>query len=278
MSNVKFNELISKVSALDTFTQSVILASWMASVNASAINQAIRYVPDEPVDNGIEQFTEYDAARRQLRVEAEDGRSTLPSLIGLHRELFGYMDVLGHMAPATFESTLAWMSEKAPKKETFARDYIERIRQGMKPGIPLQKFVEHEYEAAMRQHNRLVARGEDAIRLCETCSEDTGMGTLPERLLENMERKMISKLHDAWMRNERTRTDIKRPKEIRDEATSNQTLICHVLGQYGENPVHEGADPELEALLKAAAPKADDFGKASNLNDLYDGKELAYRR
>lgn len=271
--NNQVQTIRAKLEGLDTWTQLSVLLSWAFNINAAAINQAVRYIPDAPVDNGIEHFTEYDAARRQMREDAEDGNHVLPSLVGLHREIFGDIDVLGG-TPTTFEDTHKFLTSKAPTKDRFVTDYNNRVRMGLKPGMPMAVFVEYEFERAMEQHNKLVARGEDAIRLCETCSEDTGMGSLPEWLIETMERKLIEKLHDRWTKLELRRTNPRSRKDARDAAASDQMMITRVLAEYGETP---GWNDDSEQLV-GQAKVTDDFGQAGKLDDIYKGEELAYRR
>lgn len=226
-------KLMAQVNKLDMWTQLAIFGGWQYMVNSACINTALRYVPDEPVDNGIEHYTQYEAARRRLIDEAET--SNLPALITLQRDISNSIGELGGTA-RELEDTLQFRSGKVPDKKTFEREFEERRRQGMRPNIPRQAFIKQEYEAACKAHNALVAKGEDAIRLCDTVTINGLEGNLPEWLPESMEQKMLEKLHDRWDKLERSRTNTRLKKKQRDEAEADQRMVAALLAEYDETP------------------------------------------
>lgn len=252
-------QMQAQITGLDTYSQLSVLGSWSFMINAACINQAMRYIPDEPVDNGIEQFTQYEAARRSLIREAEDGNSRLPALLALQRDLQGMIYEADGQSRG-IEDTFRFITENAPKRATFEADYDNRVRMGMKPAMSKRVFVDYEYERAMAQHNKLVACGEDAVRLCETITiEDTrGYNDLPDWITESFERKLVEKLHARWEKLDLVRSNPRRQKQIRDAAAADQRLIETVLDQYGETPGFDDDDSNtLEPNVDARQSLAD---------------------
>lgn len=239
-----------KLTRLDTYTQLSVLGSWSFIVNAACINQAMRFVPDEPVDNGIECFTQYEAARRAMIKEAEDS-NRVPALIALQRDLTGMIYEADGQSRG-LDDTLGFLTENAPKRATFEADYDNRVRLGMKPGMSKRQFVDYEYERAMNQHNQLVAKGEHAVRLCDTITvEDTrGYNDLPEWVTESFERKFIEKLHARWEKLDLVRSNPRRQKQIRDAAAADQMQIAAVLAEYGEVPGFTEDEPTAQPVAQ----------------------------
>lgn len=243
----KIANLMAKVSKLDTYTQLSILGSWSFTANAQCISQASKYVPEAPINTGIEELTQYEAARRKLLTEAET--SYLPPFLALQRELNGMVNEADGQARG-IEDTLTFLTERGPNRAQFVREYDERVRLGMKPGISRKAFADAEYERANKAHNDLVAKGEDAVRLCETVTiaEHRGYNDLPEWVAETFERKMVEKAHARWEKLEMARTNPRYPKVTRDGAAADQMLIVNLLAQYGEVP---GSEEDLEAANQA---------------------------
>lgn len=170
-------EMNAQLQLLDSWTQLSVYSSWSFMVNAACINQAMRYIPDAPEDNGIQEFTVYEAARRAMIKDA--GKSSLVSLIMLQRDVEGYIVNADGQARG-LEDTLEFMTGSSPKAETYKREYEDRRRQGLKPAMPLKVFVEYEMERAMNQFNLIVHKGDDAVRLIDTFT-CAGMTTSVER-------------------------------------------------------------------------------------------------
>lgn len=250
-----------EVSTLDTYTQLAVLGSWSFMINAACINAAAKFVPDAPIDNGIDSFTPYEAARKALLREADT--SQLPSLISLQRDLTGMIYEADGQGRG-LEDTLRFITDKAPKREDFSNDYDQRVRMGMKPGMSRRQFVDYEFERAMNQHNFLVARGEDAVRLCETVTvgDDRGYTDLPDWVTESFQRKLIEKLHSRWEKLEMSRTNPRRSKQIRDAAAADQLAIVKLLAQYDETPGFDADDEPEDPIFNGdisaigADPKA----------------------
>ena len=250
--NRKVNDLRNHLELTDMYTQLSVLSSWSFMVNAACINAAMRYIPEGPVDTGIEEFTAYEAARRGLIKDAE--HSNLPALVSLQRELMGWIDDAGGEAKG-LEDTLGYISAECPKEATFKAEYEMRRRQGMKPAMPLKVFVQYEMERAMNQYNQLVAKGDDAVRLVDTFTlssmvsdERESTNELPEWIPESFERKLIDKLHARWEKLEFTRSNPRRRKSERDEAKADQMMIARVLSEFGETPGFDDMiDDEAEA-------------------------------
>lgn len=263
--NRKITELYNHMKDLDQYTKLAVYGSWAFAVNAAAINAAVRYVPDEPVDNGIETFTQYDAGRRKLMEDAE--QSTLPHLISLSRTVQGWIEDEGGEVRG-IDDTLAFLTNRAPDKKQFEADYEQRRRMGMRPQMSLKAFVDSELDRAMAAHNKLVARGEDAVRLCNTTTIDGADGdTLPDWLMEAFQSKMISKLHSRWEKSEISRTNPRLRKEQRDGAAADQMLIAKVLAAFDEYPGMNFSDDDDKEPVKPIDPK----------DEVYKGTELNHR-
>lgn len=229
----------------DTYSQLSVLGSWSFIINAACINQAMRYIPDGPVNNGIEEFTQYEAARRELIKEAED--SPVTALLALQRDITG-MIYEADGDSRGLEATLQFLTDKAPVRKDFEAEYDNRTRMGMKPAMSKRQFADYEFERAMNQHNQLVAKGELAVRLCDTITvEERGIGDLPEWVAETLQRKMIEKLHARWEKLEMVRTNPRRQKQIRDSAAADQLQIARVLSEFGEEPGFD-VDEEEEQI------------------------------
>lgn len=255
-------KLQSSISHLDTYTQLSVYGSWGFTVNSACINAAMRYVPDEPVDNGIESFTQYEAARRALIKDAED--SNLPSLLALQREITTWIyenDGTGR----DLQNTLEFLRGNAPQRKRFEDEYEQRRRSGLKPGMSKKTFVDHEYERAVAQFNKLVALGEDAVRLCDTVTIENMSGNdVADWILESFEKKLIEKLHDRWEKLEFVRTNPRRKKQIRDSAAADQMMIAQVLADFNETvgfdadaaDADEFLNGSLDDVLPQKAPAA----------------------
>ena len=232
--NTNIVKMQAQLTNLDTWTQLSVLGSWNFIINSACINTAMRYVPDAPVDNGIEHFTEYEAARRNFLKDAE--QSPLVALLTLQRDITG-MIYEADGEGRGLDNTLEFLTENAPKRSQFEEEYEMRRRQGMKPAMPKKTFVDYEYERAINQFNQLVSRGEHAVRLCETITvEGAEHSDLPEWMPETLERKLIEKLHARWEKLEFVRSNPRRQKAVRDSAQADQMMIAKVLAQYDETP------------------------------------------
>lgn len=237
--------LAAQVTNLDNWTQLSILGSWSFIANAAAINAAIRMVPDANRTDGVEGYTSYEAARR-MAIQTAD-RSQLPALIALVRDMEGMiLDADGDVRG--IESTLQFLTQQAPVRDTFGFEYDNRVRLGMRPGITKRAFVDAEFQRAMDAYNTMVQKGDDACRLINTLTvhETRGYGDLPEWIAESFERKMIEKLHIRWEKLEMNRTNPRRTKQIRDAAAADQLLIEELLSTYGEKPGFSGVVDEAE--------------------------------
>lgn len=237
--------LFNKLDSLDKYTQLSVLGSWAFSVNASCISTAKRYIPDTPDETDINTYSLYDQARAALIRDAEN--SNLAPMLALQNTLADMIYELGGTSSG-IEGTLEWLVSQLPTRKQFEAEYETRRRAGAKPAMSIKQYTDYEYERAIKQHDELKAKGELAIRLCQTiCIEDSrGFGDLPNWVHENFERKMIAKMHDRWRKLEFYRMSAKR-KEDADSAYADQLLIASVLAEYGEVPGFAPESGELAA-------------------------------
>lgn len=235
--------LFGKLDNLDKYTQLSVLGSWSFSTNASCISMAKRYVPSTPDETDINAYSLYDQARAAMIRDAE--QSDLAPMLALQSTLAGMINELDGNSNG-LEGTLEWLVSRLPTRKQFESEYELRRRAGAKPAMSIKQYTDYEYERAMEQHSTLVAKGELAVRLCQTIAIDDsrGFGDLPDWVAETFERKMVSKLHDRWRKLEFFRMGAKR-KEDADSAYADQMLIASVLSEFGEAP---GFAPDLDEL------------------------------
>jgi hypothetical protein len=241
--NAKLTELFTKVDKLDSWTQLAILGSWAFTANSACINAALRYVPDAPPEgSGIEAVPQFEQARINAVKDAEN--SLLPVLLAVQRDIsHAILQADGQIRD--LDNTLEFMMGTAPKRETFEREFEERRRQGMKIGLTKKQFVDLEYDRACKRHEDLIAKGEHAVRLCQTLSvHDVDDTSTPDWMLEAFEQKLIDKAHSRWEKLELLRTNPRARKQIRDSAEADQMLIKTLLAEYNEVPGFVGTEPE----------------------------------
>lgn len=219
---------------LDKWTKLSIYGAWAYIINSQCINQAMRFVPEVPENlDGIEEFSAYDNARAELIRNAES--SPLPDMIMLQRDVQDWI-IEAEGQVGGLESTLQFMNTRmTPDRARISEQYrqMARIR---KPRVSIETFVEHEYLAAMQKHEDRIARGEDAVRLCETITLDCKSEPLPEWLMEAFESKLLDKLHSRW---EQLEMDLMRPNMAhsrRKTIMADIQLIESVLESFGEKP------------------------------------------
>lgn len=259
--NTKIRSLQAQIAGLDTYTQLAVLGSWQFVVNSACINQAMRYIPDANDEPGIDGYTPYEQARRAALTEAE--RSQLPGLLCLQRDIESMIHDCDGQSRG-LNNTLEYMSSNVPSRDRFANEYEQRRRSNLRPAMSKKQFVDHEMARALEQHSKMVAKGDDAVRLCETITPAyMESSDIPDWVAETFENKLIDKLHGRWEKLEYIRTNPRRNKNIRDSAEADQLLIAQVLAEYGEKPGFEGdqaatyddaesVDPFNDSLEKVA--------------------------
>lgn len=257
-------EMQAQVTNLDAYTQKAVLGSWVYAVNSACISAASKFIPDVG-DNGIEELTQFEAARRSMKAEAET--SQIPSLIALSRDLQGLLYEVGGDRAET-EDTLAIMMQRVPTRKECEDDFDNRARLGLRPAMTRRQFVDYEYEGKLAKYNNMVAKGEDAVRLCNTfdVSNNVGYNNLPSWVAETFERKLIEKLHARWLKLEHSRTNPRFPKQLRDAAAADQALIVDVLSQYGEVPGFTEDEPTAQPV--SAVDKLLAHQQAKSLADM----------
>lgn len=241
------NEMFTTLNGLDVYTQLSVLGSWAYTINSACINAAMRYVPEAPDSSGIDGFNRYEAARASAIKDADESR--LPALLQLQADIDTAIGELDGEARGVAD-TFRFLSNRQPTREQFVAEYTNRQRQGCKPNMTVRQFVDFEFERAMQQHDKLVACGDDAVRICETLqfNHNRGYNDLPEWIVETFERKLVDKLQARWLKLELVRSDPRRRKEIRDAATADQLMIAEVLAKYdAEPPYDDTPEPDEQA-------------------------------
>ena len=230
---------------LDKWTKLSIYGSWAYIINSQCINYAMRYVPEIPEDiTGLDQFSAYDQARAELIRYAET--SPLPDMIMLQRDVQDWI-LESEGQAGGLESTLRFMNEQMIPQRSRIEDQYRQMARIRKPRISMDIFVEHEYRAAMKKHEDRIARGDDAVRLCETVTFDCKSEPLPEWLVEAFESKMLDKLHARW---EQLEMDLMRPnmaQSRRKSIMADIQIIESTLESFGEKPTfYEDDAPSVQ--------------------------------
>ena len=262
---MKFNIFTSlgQIQDLDTYTQNRVLGSWQFMANSTCINQALREVPARSDESGIDGYNEYDSKRRavldKLNVTEGDFQSELPCFIALSRFIEQSRKELNFEKDTDYNSlydTLRYLNERgAPTRAQFEGEWAARIAMGMpKPqGISRQQFVDYEFERAMQRYENLLARGEEAVDLCQGIQtpENRTFDDLPQWATESLQRKMIEKLVVSWEKLSLALFNPRLSKERRDEARGNQMLIEQLLTELGE-PIPGSQDSDDDVADEAA--------------------------
>lgn len=240
INHVAIHNLMNLCVDLDIYSQRSIYGSWAFMAHSAALKEAIRSLPDLPAEaSGVDGFSEYENHVRKVAIDLQtvdgDWASKLPAWLALSQHVNFMMREAGG-DPVPMSNVLEFLNNRVPDRAQFDAEYAARIKAGMRPGINRKEFVEHEYERAMARYNEQVAKGEHAIKLCESLNikESRGYGDLPEWATETMQDKMIQKLKDRWFRAEMDRTNPRFTSKRRDEAEGNQYIIEDVLNQLGD--------------------------------------------
>jgi len=227
------------IQMLDSGTQIAILGSWGFMVNSACINQAMRFIPEIEKEeyaglDGIEGYTAYEAARRELFKQA--GGTQLPALINLQRLIFQWLDTAGASGDFIGSSTAEYLTgthkfltRNPPSKREVADEWIARKRAMPKFSVPKSVFCEYEYQLRSDQFARLIAKGEDAIRLCDTVTIGGLSDEISDSYEERFEEKMRIKLHDRWEKLEIQGSNPRLKKEKRDQIIADQMMIKQLL-------------------------------------------------
>jgi hypothetical protein len=219
---------IDMVMELDKFTKISVLNSIKFFLNMQCIRQAVRLMPAE-IDRTVEGRDEYDQTIAKVMddYEAEgDFAPSLPAFIALNDHLRSvmYNDML---EPSTMEDTLKYLTRDKPIAGNFEKDYEERVRQGQRPGISKREFCELQLQDALKSHDDLVERGQNAIQFCEdlNVTQDRGWGDLPDWAVDTIYNKFTDKLAARWAKIDIRRTALRTRPNDRVEAQADQDLI-----------------------------------------------------
>ena len=227
--NSDIEKTLNEVSKLDSWDVGAILGGVNYLVRQAALNQTVRMLPELPEEgSGLEHFTDWEQKMRNPEI-----REKVAPLLGVADRVASVMNEYSTMDITDCEGVLKFMLDpsRMPKRETFAREYDDRKRKGMKPGMSINEFVEAEYAVALIRHNNHVAKGEAAVKVIDGI--DPSDGDVPEWLHEAIHAKVLQKLAQRWNRAELRRTNPRITKQDRDIAGANQALIESVILELG---------------------------------------------
>lgn len=226
--------MFSQIDMLDTYSQLSILGSWQYATNSAAINAALKLIPEKGDVNDIDSANEFYAALKAAYADALEN-DQFCAMIALSADVATATSGVGEVR--NLEDTLAFMQGRKPTEAQFIAEYENRRRSGMRPGIPVKKFVATELASAMQNYNRLMTKGVDAIALIDYVrahTEETTYDCLPEWMAEALQQKLVEKLHARWEKLESNRTNLRLKKNRRDSAEADQLLVASVLTAHGE--------------------------------------------
>ena len=264
MNNVTIKNTLDKISELDVWSQFSVFGSWEFIINAQCINQAVRLVPD--VKDGVDGYNEYkdiiSHAKDKLANKGVYGSehtessfsSQLPSFLNLRHAIFSAIyEADGN--PRGLEGTLEFLVQSPPTRESFGKEFDNRVRSGSKPKISRRDFIDYELGRAEAQFATLHTKGETAIALCTEIDKELpdtgGYDDLPDWVLETLLGKVSEKLHTRWRKLDNVRSNPRRTKQIRDSAEADQLMVERVLKDIGESVDYEEpteGEKEVEAM------------------------------
>jgi hypothetical protein len=238
--NSQIEKAINEVTKLESWDIQSVLGAVNYLARQTAINTVVRLVPDTPPEgSGLDYFNEYD-----LKIKSPDIKKAASPIVGIANRMTEILNEHTDTMPSTYEQVLAFMTERPPSRDTFKREYDNRKKLGMRPGIPMAQFVDMEMATAVRRHNDLVAKGEIAINLLNGIEGTDEQA--PEWMYEAIHNKILQKLEARWMKAEMRRTNPKIEKKDRDEAEANKRMIEGVITELGGKAPSFTAEMQIE--------------------------------
>jgi hypothetical protein len=146
-----------------------IYSSWLFRVNAKLINDTSRLVRF-PDGDGIEHTPwEQDVS--------EDARSEIANWLGVRNSIVDAIDNLeGGYPPSEIADTYDYLVRNDPEnngialKQGFAKEYLERKRQGDKLHSGLAQFVEDSFSALIKGHQTLIDNRDQVLGYLDKAS------------------------------------------------------------------------------------------------------------
>ena len=236
-------------SKLDVWSQNSVLASLLYVVTRSAINSAVKAIPDLPAEGaGVDTFTQYEQDCKNIDPEI---RAQLASFLDLRNDLADALAQVSDSEARDLGNTLEFMTSTPPNRDSFAAEWNRRIRAGMKThGMTMAKFMDIQYASAMDQHCTLIAKGEHAVNLL--CQLEPAEAELPDWLIEAMFNKAVEKLLGRRDKQVIRAMNYRLPTEQRMDAETDIELIdAAIIALGGTVPSDEPETPEAEATTPA---------------------------
>jgi hypothetical protein len=256
--NSHIEKTLELVSKLDSWDVGSVLGGVNHLVRQAAINMTVRMLPDLPEEgSGLEHFAQWEKNVRKPEIAEK-----VAPLLGLADRVAQVMVEYSTMDISDNAKVLEMSTspDRVPKRATFEREYKERVRLGMKPGMSIREFTEMEHATALQRHAVLCAKGEHAVQIMEGI--DISDGDLPEWMHEAVNSKVLQKLEERWRKAELRRTNPRISKNERDLAGANQKLIEATITELGGTvPTDtEETAPEVLSDLDKFIAMAEGFG------------------
>lgn len=261
--HAQFTKALNEITKLDSWDIQATLGAVNYLALQSAINQAVRLLPAPPEEgSGIEDFTRWEQNMQKPEI-----REAVAPILGYAEKAQEVLNEYTTTEPFDFQHVLDFMTSRPPQRATFEAEYNQRKKLGMRPGIPISKFVEMEYAQAMQRHARLVAIGETAVHVLSQMRGNDA--TAPDWFMEAIEAKIMQKLEQRWERAEMRRTNPRITKEQRDLAEANQALIVGVIEALG------GKKPDFTSEIRASDDLEDSMEKLERISDAQEAARQA---
>lgn len=264
--NSKMETMLSLVTKLDSWDIQAVLGGVNFMLRQTALNQAIRMLPEAPPEgSGLEYFADWDA-----RAKSPEITKQVSPLVGMAERVTDVLESYTQAQPSNYYDVITFLVGRPPAKSMHIREYDQRKKQGLKPNMSLNDFVEMEYAEALRRHATLIAKGEHAARVLSSIDgsdEDPGLEWLDEAL----HNKVIQKLNQRWMRAEVRRTNPRLSSTQRTEAVATQQLIRDTIetlgGELTDFDAEEAASAEIDEGIKRTKEAQDKFQRELDGND-----------
>jgi hypothetical protein len=139
---------------MNSYTVGPIYSAWLFRVNNTLINLVSRQVRF-PDGAGIEHAAWEDEMTDDVKHEVQNWLGVRNSIVDAIEELEG-----GY-PPSSFADTYDYLLRNNPEdnertlKQSFARDYLQRVKRGEKMHSTVQQFVEDNYAQSVRSYSNL---------------------------------------------------------------------------------------------------------------------------
>lgn len=154
---------------MTSYTAGPIYSAWMFRVNNSLINAVSRLVRFPSAD-GVEHMPwDMDVS--------DDAKYEISNWLGVRNTIIDAIEDLdGSYPPSSFEDTYAYLLRGNPEdntkglKQSYAMEYIGRVKRGERMHSTVQQYVEDNYAQAVRNYSQLIDTRDQVLAYLDKAS------------------------------------------------------------------------------------------------------------